>query len=82
MSRLIDADKLMEDVRENSESYFADDFAEQWVNRQQTVDAISIDWIKEYVARLEQIGYWSDVRAIESMVIEWKDEQENASRRG
>ena len=43
--RLIDADKLMEDVRKNSESYFADDFAKQWVDRQQTVDAIPVDWI-------------------------------------
>ena len=35
--RLIDADALMKDVRENSESYFADDFAEFWVNRQPTI---------------------------------------------
>ena len=35
--RAIDADALMKDVRENSESYFADDFAEFWVNRQPTI---------------------------------------------
>ena len=35
--RTIDADALMKDVRENSESYFADDFAEFWVNRQPTI---------------------------------------------
>lgn len=43
MCRLIDADKLMEDVRKNSESYFADDFAKCWVDRQQTVEAIPVD---------------------------------------
>lgn len=35
--RLIDADALIKDVKENSESYFADDFAEFWVNRQPTI---------------------------------------------
>ena len=35
--RLIDADALLEDVRKHSESYFADDFAEYWVDRQPTV---------------------------------------------
>ena len=37
--RPIDADALMKDVRENSESYFADDFAEFWVNRQPTIQS-------------------------------------------
>ena len=37
--RAIDADALMKDVRENSESYFADDFAEFWVNRQPTIQS-------------------------------------------
>ena len=36
--RLIDADALIEDVRKNSESYFADDFAREWVDRQPTVE--------------------------------------------
>ena len=35
--RLIDADALLEDMRKHSESYFADDFAEYWVDRQPTV---------------------------------------------
>ena len=35
--RAIDADALMKDVRENSESYFTDDFAKFWVNRQPTI---------------------------------------------
>lgn len=35
--RLIDADELLNDVRQNSESYFADDFAHEWVDRQPTV---------------------------------------------
>lgn len=35
--RLIDADALLKDVRDNSESYFADDFAHEWVDAAPTV---------------------------------------------
>lgn len=35
--RLIDADALMKDIRLHSESYFADDFAHEWVDKQPTV---------------------------------------------
>lgn len=35
--RLIDADKLMDDIKKNSASYFADDFAREWVDVQPTV---------------------------------------------
>ena len=35
--RLIDADALIADIRKNSESYWADDFAREWVNRQETI---------------------------------------------
>lgn len=38
MSRLIDADALIEDVRKNSVSYFADDFAHEWVDKQPTIE--------------------------------------------
>lgn len=41
--RLIDADELLNDVRKNSESYFADDFAHEWVDRQPTVIEASED---------------------------------------
>ena len=37
MGRLIDADVLLKDIRDNSQSYFADDFAKEWVDRQPTV---------------------------------------------
>ena len=36
--RCIDADALIEDIREHSESYFADDFAHEWVDRQPTIE--------------------------------------------
>lgn len=36
--RLIDADALIEDVRKNSVSYFADDFAHEWVDKQPTIE--------------------------------------------
>lgn len=35
--RLIDADALMRDIRQNSESYFADGFAREWVDKQPTI---------------------------------------------
>ena len=35
--RLIDADALLKDVRYNSESYFADDFAHEWVDVAPTI---------------------------------------------
>lgn len=35
--RLIDADELLNDVRKHSESYFADDFAHEWVDVAPTV---------------------------------------------
>ena len=35
--RLIDADALLSDVRQNSASYFADDFAHEWVDVAPTV---------------------------------------------
>ena len=35
--RLIDADALIDDVRRHSESYFADDFAHEWVDKAPTV---------------------------------------------
>lgn len=35
--RLIDADALMDDIRQNSASYFADDFAHEWVDKQPTI---------------------------------------------
>lgn len=35
--RLIDADALLKDVRNNSESYFADDFAREWVDVAPTI---------------------------------------------
>ena len=38
MSRLIDADALIEDIRKHSASYFADDFAHEWVDQQPTIE--------------------------------------------
>lgn len=35
--RLVDADALIADIRKNAESYFADDFAHEWVDRQPTI---------------------------------------------
>ena len=35
--RLIDADALLKDVKDNSESYFADDFTHEWVDVAPTI---------------------------------------------
>lgn len=43
--RLIDADALLKDVRDNSESYFADDFAHEWVDVAPTI--IEADEVEE-----------------------------------
>ena len=40
--RMIDADALLDDVRSHCESYFADDFASEWVDKQPTVDAVPV----------------------------------------
>ena len=40
MDRLISADALMEDIRKHSTSYFADDFAHEWVDKQPTIDPV------------------------------------------
>lgn len=70
MGNLIDADALMKDVRENSESYFADDFAEFWVNRQPTVDAIPTEWIRAQMCEYPgmESAMWSKLLRI------WKRE--------
>lgn len=39
---MIDADALLDDIRSHSESYFADDFAREWVDKQPTVDAVPV----------------------------------------
>lgn len=38
MPRYIDADALIDDIRKHSESYFADDFAHEWVDKQPSAD--------------------------------------------
>lgn len=51
MTRLIDADALLDDVRAHCESYFADDFAREWVDKQPTVDAVPVkngEWLSMY----------------------------------
>ena len=41
--RLIDEDLLIADIRKNSASYFADDFAREWTSKQPTVIEASED---------------------------------------
>ena len=56
--RLIDADALIEDVRKNSVSYFADDFAHKWVDEQPTIEP-EPQWIpcRERLPELDEDGY-------------------------
>lgn len=60
--RPIDADALIKDVRENSESYFADDFAEFWVNRQPTIQP-DIIRCKDCIYQTES---WSGIKYCEA----------------
>ena len=49
MPRYIDADALIDDIRKHSESYFADDFAHEWVDKQPSADVKPIrhgHWIR------------------------------------
>ena len=56
--RLIDADALLEDVRKNSVSYFAEDFAHEWVDKQPTIESVA-DCISRQAAvyALDTVGY-------------------------
>lgn len=57
--RPIDADALMEDIRKHSESYFAEDFAHEWVDKQPTIEPErkTGHWVgaRQYCQRLEEI---------------------------
>ena len=54
--RLIDADALIEDIRKNSASYFADDFAHEWVDRQPTIEERKVGkW--RYSRNISSISY-------------------------
>ena len=45
--RLIDADALIEDIRKNSASYWADDFAHEWVDKQPTINTVPVVQCKD-----------------------------------
>lgn len=51
--RLINANDLIDDIRKNSESYFADDFAHEWVDKQPTIEAIPVEWIEKQSNRIK-----------------------------
>ena len=52
--RLINADALIADIRKNSASYFADDFAHEWVDRQPTIDAVDRKKLVETIRHCAQ----------------------------
>jgi len=59
--RLIDADALLDDVRKHSVSYFADDFAKEWVDKQPTLDAAPVrrgKWILQGDSRKALYGWY------------------------
>lgn len=55
--RLIDADALIDDIRKNSESYFADDFAREWVDRQPTIEPERETGYRDGYKRGKRAGY-------------------------
>ena len=91
MGRLIDADKLKDVMSAAKDKYgnVAESFinnggelSTEWycvddmVDNAETVEAIPVDWIREYLSWLKGIGGYglSDARAIQSMLIKWKME--------
>lgn len=55
--RHIDADALIADVRKHSESYFADDFAREWVDKQPTADVAPVRHGR-WERKTEGMFYW------------------------
>jgi len=73
MGRLIDADKLRIVIHR---AYSDDLEILDKIDEAETVPAITLEWIGEYLAWLKDIGGYglSDARAIQSMIIKWKME--------
>ena len=69
--RLIDADTLLDDIRSHSASYFADDFAREWVDKQPIIDAVPIDWIDSWCVLTD-----NEDGIIDVMVADWRRENE------
>ena len=71
MGRLIDADKLRTVIHR---AYSDDLEILDKIDDAETVPAITMEWIGEYLAWLKGIGGYglSDARAIQSMIIKWK----------
>lgn len=62
MPRYIDADALIDDIRKHSESYFADDFAHEWVDKQPSVD------VPHWIPCSERLP--KDIRPV---IVTWKN---------
>lgn len=85
--RLIDADKLMAEMKkaeaEPAYQHTGEDWyvgmisAEGFVDEAETVEAIPVNWIEEYLAWLKGIGAFAlpDANAIKSMLKKWEMEQ-------
>lgn len=79
MTRLIDADALIDDIRKHSESYFADDFAHIWVDKQPTVDAIPVEWLYDLADKKEEEKDIKLSAMIKGVVALWHREKRNDS---
>lgn len=89
MGRLIDADKLRAQIEahEIQTRFTLTDYeyghntgldkAEDEVDLAETVEAIPVDWIREYLSWLKGIGAFAlpDANAIKSMMKKWEMEQ-------
>lgn len=87
MSRLIDADEALNlidgetKVETNSNVKAFNDALEvaiQIIDTQKTVEAIPIEWIKDYILRTWLTDYDSpELKNIERMLNDWREEAEN-----
>ena len=71
MMRLIDADALIEDIMEHSASYFADDFAHEWVDKQPTIEPERKKgkWRPAFDGKFRGGAYWFNCSECNHMVV-------------
>lgn len=84
--RLIDADKVIVTRYDYEKPLTLKERLYRLLDNQPTVEAIPIEWIKNYLHELEIIskdnldlgedGYFSEIVTIEDMLAEWEKENE------
>lgn len=79
--RLIDADKLVKAIENENPGLSISGAIEKFartaqVNMQPTIDAIPIEWIKDKMDKLEDIGRLEFCEYLDELLVDWKEENE------